>query len=254
MQKEENMQKQKSRFGNRAKILAAICLLALLSLGGTMAYMTDHEAAQNKFTVGKVDFNLYENAWDAELPDGTYATPNDATSSDATSSNATGSNALGIRQAENMYAGKVINKNPAIKNNSKNDAYLRMTVRIPVANVVTADIYGNVLNGGQAVETELFTYQMNYESGMRLLSWDPIIEPGYHIYEYIYTGGGYEEIPLPAGQDISPLFDTVTFANVVGGQIDENTEFILVDFKAIQSGGFNSPQEAWNAYENQSHQ
>lgn len=60
--------------------------------------------------------------------------------------------------------------------------------------------------------------------------------------------------PLPAGQDISPLFDTVTFANVVGGQIDENTEFIFVDFKAIQSGGFNSPQEAWNAYENQSHQ
>ena len=59
MQKEENMQKQKSRFGNRAKILAAICLLALLSLGGTMAYMTDHEAAQNKFTVCKVDFNLY---------------------------------------------------------------------------------------------------------------------------------------------------------------------------------------------------
>lgn len=154
-----------------------------------------------------------------------------------------------------MYAGKVINKNPAIKNNSKNDAYLRMTVRIPVANVVTADIYGNVLNGGQAVETELFTYQANYEStGMRLLSWDPIVEPGYHIYEYIYTGGGDEEIPLPAGQDISPLFDTVTFANVVGGQIDENTEFIFVDFKAIQSGGFNSPQEAWNAYENQSHQ
>ena len=34
--------------------------------------------------------------------------------------------------AENMYAGKVINKNPAIKNNSKNDAYLRMTVSIPL--------------------------------------------------------------------------------------------------------------------------
>lgn len=251
MQKEQTT--QKSRFSNRAKILASICLLALLSLGGTMAYMTDHEAAHNKFTVGKVDFNLYENAWDAELPDGTYATPSDATGSNATSSNATGSNALGIKQAEDMYAGKVINKNPAIKNNSKNDAYLRMTVKIPVANVVTADVYGNILNNGQAVETELFDYQLNYDSGMRLLSPYPTIEPGYHIYEYIYTGGGQDEIPLPAGQDISPLFDTVTFANVVGGQIDEHTEFIYVDFKAIQSGGFNGPWDAWEAYNNQSH-
>ena len=250
MQKEQTT--QKSKFSNRAKVLASICLLALLSLGGTMAYMTDHEAANNKFTVGKVDFNLYENAWDAELPDGTYATPSDATGSNATSSNATSSNALGIWQAEDMYAGKVINKNPAIKNNSKNDAYLRMTVKVPVAYVVTADVYGNILNGGQAVETELFSYEENYASGMTRVP-GYTYEPGYHIYEYIYTGGGTEEIPLPAGQDISPLFDTVTFANVIGGQIDENTEFIYVDFKAIQSGGFNSPQEAWEAYNNQSH-
>ena len=68
----------------------------------------------------------------------------------------------------------------------------------------------------------------------------------------MYTGGGYQEIPVPAGHDIPPLFYTVTFANVVGGQIDENTEFIHVDFKAIQSGGFNGPEDAWRAYDNQS--
>ena len=131
------MEKSKSSFKNRAKILAAICVLALLSLGGTMAYMTDHESAENKFTVGKVDFNLYERNWDGERPDGTYAT----------SSNATASNALGIEQAEDMYAGKEITKDPAIKNNSKNDAYLRMTVKVPVATVSTADRDGNLLNG-----------------------------------------------------------------------------------------------------------
>jgi len=241
------MEKSKATFKNRAKILAAICLLALLSLGGTMAYMTDHEAAENRFTVGKVDFNLYERNWDGELPDGSYATV-----PSATSSNATPSNALGIEQAEDMYAGKEITKDPAIKNNSKNDAYVRMTVKIPVATVSTAERDGTLHNGGQMEETELFSYDINPDSGMRPVSSQPVVEDGFHVYEYMYTGDGYHEIPVPAGHDIPPLFHTVTFANVVGGQIDEDTEFLHVDFKAIQSGGFDSPDEAWAAYNNQS--
>ena len=72
------MERSKSTFRNRAKILAVICLLALLSLGGTLAYMTDHESAENRFTVGKVDFNLYERNWDGERADGTYATSSNA--------------------------------------------------------------------------------------------------------------------------------------------------------------------------------
>lgn len=220
----------------------------MLSLGGTMAYMTDYGEAKNKFTVGKVDFNLYESRWDGELPDGSYATPPNATASDASPSDA-----LGINQAENMYAGMVIPKNPAIKNNSKNDAYLRMTVKIPVDSVIIADEDGFLENDGELLDTELFSYELNEDSGMRLLPGQPTMEDGYNIYEYMYTGGGLTEIPVPAGQDIPPLFDTVTFANIIGGQIDENTEFIDVDFKAIQSGGFDSPEAAWQAYENQTH-
>lgn len=242
--KSENTQNPKKKMKQKIKILAAICLIAILSLGGTLAYMTDYEAAENKFTVGKVDFNLYETNWDGELPDGSYAS----------SSNATPSDALGINEAKDMYAGKEIPKDPAIKNNSKNDAYLRMTVTIPVARVVTADEDGNLNYGGQEADTELFTYELNPDSGMRLLSSEPEEKDGYHIYEYIYTGGGWKEIPVPAGQDIPPLFHKVTFANVTGGQIDESTEFIHVDFKAIQSGGFDSPEQAWNAYHNQSGQ
>lgn len=245
--------KKKKKIRNRTKAMIAIGLIALLSLGGTMAYMTDYELASNRFTVGKVDFNLYESDWDGELPNGEYASPSDATPSDATSSDASPSNALGIKEAENMYAGKVIRKNPAIKNNSKNDAYLRMTVKVPVASVITVADNGVVNNNGEEADTELFTYMVNEDCGMQLLSPYPKEEDGCHIYEYIYTGGGQHEIPVPAGHDIPPLFDTVRFANVVGGQIDEKTEFIHVDFKAIQSGGFGSPDEAWAAYENQSH-
>ena len=241
------MEKSKTTFKNRAKLLAALCILALLSLGGTMAYMTDHESAENEFTVGKVDFNLYERNWDGERPDGTYAT-----SSNATSSNATSSNALGMEQAENMYAGMEINKDPAIKNNSKNDAYLRMTVKVPVATVSTADRDGNLVDGGIQKETELFSYELNPYCGMKPVSYWPTVENGFHVYEYMYTGDGYHEIPVPAGHNIPPLFHTVTFANVVDGEINEETEFIYVDFKAIQSGGFDTPEDAWRAYDNQS--
>lgn len=228
------MEKKQTR---KKKLLAAIALIAILSISGILAYMTDHETANNLFTVGKVDFNLYESAWDGELPDGTYL--------------ATDSNALGISQAEDIYAGKTIPKNPAIKNNSKNDAYLRMTVKIPVDSVIIADDDGFLENDGELLETELFSYQLNEDSGMRLLPGQPTVKDGYNVYEYMYTGGGWGEIPVPAGHDIPPLFDSVTFANIVGGQLEDSVEFIDVDFKAIQSGGFDSPEEAWRAYENQ---
>lgn len=235
----ENIQKKTK---NKAKLFTAIALIAILSLGGTLAYMTDFEAAENKFTVGSVDFNLYESDWDGEQPDGSYATPSDATPA----------NALGIKQAENIYAGMEIPKNPAIKNNSKNDAYLRMVVKIPVAEIITSDDDGFLNNGGEPMETQLFTYDVNPASGMQLLPGQPVEKDGYYIYEYMYTGGGSTEIPVPAGHDIPPLFDTVTFANIVGGQIDGEAEIINVDFKAIQSGGFDNPEDAWRAYENQS--
>ena len=200
----------KKKWKNKIKVLTAVCLIALLSLGGTLAYLTDYEAAENKFTVGRVDFNLYESKWDGELPDGSYATPPNASPSDASPSNS-----LGIWEAEDMYAGKVIPKDPAIKNNSKNDAYLRMTVKVPVAEIITAAEDGTLQNDGEPEETELFTYDLKEDSGMKLLAVRSE-EDGYRIYEYGYTGGGADEIPVPAGQDIPPLFDSVTFANVIG--------------------------------------
>lgn len=240
------------RISNKTKIMAAIGLLAAFTVGGTMAYMTDRETAENIFTVGKVDFNLYEESWDGEQPDGTYATPSEATPSEASPSDA-----LGVDQARDLYSGKVINKDPAIKNNSRNDAYLRMSVKIPVANVVTADEYGELNNDGIPEETELFTYIENADSGMTRVSDIPEVATGsdagraYHVYEYMYTGDGDTEIPVPAGQDIPPLFNQVMFANVIEGQVDEAMEFLTVDYKAIQSGGFVDPDEAWAAYNRQ---
>ena len=47
----------KKKWKNKIKVLTAVCLIALLSLGGTLAYLTDYEAAENKFTVGRMRAN-----------------------------------------------------------------------------------------------------------------------------------------------------------------------------------------------------
>ena len=48
------------------KILAiSLCaaMLAIMLVGGTMAYFTDAEAKTNTFTMGKVDINLVRVIW-----------------------------------------------------------------------------------------------------------------------------------------------------------------------------------------------
>ncbi|MGN0754855.1 MAG: TasA family protein [Aristaeellaceae bacterium] len=42
-------------------VAAALCMVAVLAVGGTLAYLTDTDNATNVFTVGKVDITLTEN-------------------------------------------------------------------------------------------------------------------------------------------------------------------------------------------------
>ena len=58
--------------------------------------------------------------------------------------------------------------------------------------------------------------------------------------------GGEEEIPL--------LFDEVVFANLADSSLNGTVEWIHVDFRAIQSAGFASSEDAWNAYDRQNPQ
>ncbi|MSS38704.1 TasA family protein [Clostridium porci] len=43
--------------------LAASALIGALAVGGTVAYLTDNEVAQNTFTIGKVQIDLLEPAY-----------------------------------------------------------------------------------------------------------------------------------------------------------------------------------------------
>ena len=135
---------------------------------------------------------------------------------------------------------QVIPKDPKITNKGANDAFVYLEVSIPMANVLVADAEGNRLD---RKERELFLFQA--KAGWTLL------ESGKVGSSQVYTYA-YDQI-LRAGQTTTTLFDTVTFINIVEGQLDTRQFNIPVRAYAIQAkntGGAGSiAEQAARAYE-----
>lgn len=193
--------------------LGALSLAATLSIGGTVAYLTDQDAADNKFTVGKVDVDLEEPEWDED-------------------------------EHQDLQAGESVKKDPQIVNTGVNDAYVYLEVQVPMETVITAAADGTRENGGAAVKQELFTFTPN-------ANWTQIskTEANNHMV-YVFS---YDQV-LAAGETTNTLFDTMTFANIIEGQIDLNEYIVPVEAFAIQTantgdGSGDVPSEALAAYQ-----
>lgn len=94
---------------NAKKKIVSIALAASLAataiVGGTLAYFTDTDDATNTFTVGNVDIVLTEPGWDNG----------------------------GKAEAEDMYPGEAVAKDPTVTNNGANPAFVRVKVEWPDA-------------------------------------------------------------------------------------------------------------------------
>lgn len=100
---------------NKKKVLVlavSVCLVAILAIGGTLAYFTDTDAKTNTFTVGNVDIELIENFGDKNP-----ATPEKLLP------------ATGSAQAGTLKNG--ITKEVSVKNNGSEDAFVRVHIAIP---------------------------------------------------------------------------------------------------------------------------
>ena len=86
------------------KKIIAVCLIvamaAIAVVGGTLAWFTDDEVANNTFTVGKVDITLTEPNW--------------------TSS--------GSQDAPEVYPSEALAKDPTVKNDGANPCFVRIKV------------------------------------------------------------------------------------------------------------------------------
>lgn len=197
---------------------ASLLLTGALAAGGTLAYLTDKDSVTNQFVVGKVDIEGNEPSY-APDPDG---------------------------KTNHIVPTQVIPKDPRIKNKGKNDSYVYMDVSIPIAKVIVADTSGNRLNGGAAVDTELFS--MNQLSKKWVLMYKKK-QNNSMVYTYLYN-----EV-LAAGKTTDPLFTSVTAANIVEGQLDEKEVDIPINYYAIQAlntgEGSTAAERAAKAWENE---
>lgn len=117
---------------------------------------------------------------------------------------------------------QVIKKDPYIKNKGVNEAFVYLEVSVPVRNVITVAKDGT--RNAQA-KTELFSYAKNSE-------WTQLErqEVGQNmVYTYAYNH------ILKPGEKTTTLFDTVTFANIIEGQLDTQQLDMPVRAYAIQS-------------------
>ena len=88
---------------NKKKILVlavSVCLVAILAIGGTLAYFTDTDAKTNTFTVGNVDITLTEPNWEG----------------------------TGSQDAPEVYPGEPLAKDPTVENTGANPCFVRIKV------------------------------------------------------------------------------------------------------------------------------
>lgn len=196
---------------NRIKRIAIIAgVLGLVSVGGVSAYLTDYDKVSNEFTVGKVDIKLDEDDFDPE-------------------------------DQKKIEPGKVISKDPTIKNTGINDAFVYMEVAIPVSEVEASDERGNRLG---KKSQELFSFEA--DKNWTLLKTSTV--DNYKMYVYAYNK------ILKAQEKTEALFKQVKFLNIIEGQLDGQKLEIPIRGYAIQSSytgsdGKTVVDQAKNAYE-----
>ena len=207
----------------------AVMLVAVLVVGGTLAYFTDTKSATNTFTVGDVKIKLDES--NVNDPDGDRVTSNEYTG---------------------MLPGIQYKKDPVVTNTGKNGAYVRAVVTIENGmnwmglyneNVWTAPqaeafkkLICNKMGEGWSLED--YNYVTNAERGstdfVAVLKYDGVLAAGKA------TTAMFENIMLPTNATASDITTRVA----------QNGVFhIDVVAQAIQADGFTTWENAFAAFD-----
>ena len=195
---------------------------AALAVGGALAFLTDTATVTNRFNiVDALEIEVTEPGWE-ELPD--------------TDDN-------GIPDvAEETTPGETFTKDPQVTNTAGTEAWIFARVDVPRAEVAVVDEDGTVQ---PAAETPLFSFDVNAEwTAMG----DPVVSADGDTISYWFKRTG----KLAVGATTGAIFDDVTYANVVEGEIGSNQEMdVVVTAYAIQTEGFDTADDAWTAYTEQ---
>ncbi len=131
--------------------------------------------------------------------------------------------------------GAVIAKDPTIKNIGVNDAYVFAKITVPVANVT-------ISGATEPAKTQLFTYSL--KDGWVEVGNATETDSAYvHVYAWAAEGA---MTTLAKDATTSPVFDSVTFADLADPSEVTGELQIVVDAYAIQSDcGETAPADVW---------
>ena len=164
-----------------------VAMAATAVIGGTLAYFTDEDVENNEFTVGNVDIDLTEPDWDQ----------------------------TGKKDAETVYPGEPLAKDPTVTNIGANPCF----VRISVSGLDQFGVKGDIV------------YLTNYVEGDLHEGWVDG-EDGYF----------YWTEPLDVKDKTAPLFDQIKMPTGLEG--GEEAAPIVVTAEAVQAQG---AKPSWDA-------
>ncbi len=190
-----------------AALITSLALVGVVVVGGTLAYLTAQtETVENVFTVGNVSIEVEEPDWH----------PDDA---------------------DELYPGATVTKNPQINNIGKNSGYMVMEVSGVDDMTDFAVSYGE-----ENWNTEDWSYVVKEGDSYVIAAEQPeTLKDGYYAYKEAVT----------AGNSTTPLFDKVTFkgeettTNYMITGVDEDSDG-TVDYYTINDveGKFTTKEEA----------
>ena len=202
--------------------LAALALVAAISIGGTIAYLTSNDEVVNTFTVGNVAIKL-----------------------DEAKANADGNLVAGAARVKaNSYKllpGHTYNKDPMVTVlNGSEPSYIKMTVTFSKANELDA-IFASA---GGANMTSIFN---GYDAANWIYKGNTKdTEANTRTYEFWYK----EAVGAPtADVALDALFDSITVPGTITNEQLKTIEgmTITVNAYAIQADGFANAEAAWAA-------
>ena len=168
------------------KKILSICLVAVIAVmaiaGASLAYFTAEDSAENVFTVGNVAIDLTEPKWDA----------------------------TGKEEAEDVYPGEPLAKDPTVTNTGKNPCFVRISVSNLDQFVVEYDA--------------MITSRTDYVENALGENWKR------HTDGYFY----YTKV-LAAGETTDALFDQIVIPFALTN--NEETKSIDVTAYAVQAQG-----------------
>ena len=203
-------------------VIIALVLVVVMSVAGTVAYLTSTDTVINTFTVGNVQIKLDEAQAN---PDGSLVANADRVKANS----------------YKLLPGHTYNKDPMVTVlNGSESSYIKMTVTFSKANELDAifDPDGatltTIFNG---YDSSNWTYKGNTKNAA----------DNTRTYEFWYK----EAVAAPDGNvALDALFDSITVPGSITNEQLKTIEgmTITVNAYAIQADGFTDAADAWSKY------